>query len=74
MAKDKIEYDHRWGIKPTKGRNWASKDYIKYTTTYKVKDGSAVFDSFLDIFSFFKLILVAIIVGGIYFLLNWLGF
>lgn len=73
MAKDKIEYDHRLRIKPTKGRNWTSKDGIKYTTTYKVKDGSPAFDSFLDIFSFVKLILCAIIVGGIYFLLNWLG-
>lgn len=38
MAKDKIVYDHRWRLRPTKGRNWASYDYMKYTTTYKIKE------------------------------------
>ena len=37
MAKDKIVYDHRWRLIPTQGRNWASDDYIKYTTTHKIK-------------------------------------
>ncbi len=37
MAKDKIVYDHRWRLIPTQGRNWASVDYIKYTTTHKIK-------------------------------------
>jgi hypothetical protein len=73
MGKKNVQYDHSWRIAPQIGRNWTSKDYIKYTTTYKPKDGSSVFDSFLDIFTFFKLILCAIIVGCVYYLLIWLG-
>lgn len=37
MGKE-IKYDHEWQLKPNQGRNWASRDYLKYTITHKVLD------------------------------------
>ncbi len=32
---EKKKYNHFWRIKPEKGRNWSSRDYVKYTHTFK---------------------------------------
>lgn len=32
---EKKKYDHSWRIKPERGRNWRSRDYVKYTHTFK---------------------------------------
>lgn len=31
---EKKKYDHSWRIKPARGRNWTSRDYVKYTHTF----------------------------------------
>jgi hypothetical protein len=37
MGKE-VKYDHEWQLIPNQGRNWASRDYLKYTITHKVLD------------------------------------
>ena len=32
---EKKKYNHFWRIKPERGRNWTSRDYVKYTHTFK---------------------------------------
>lgn len=32
---EKKKYNHFWRIKPERGRNWTSRDYVQYTHTFK---------------------------------------
>ena len=38
---EKKKYNHFWRIKPERGRNWTSRDYVKYTHTFKELPKSA---------------------------------
>ena len=38
---EKKKYNHFWRIKPERGRNWSSRDYVKYTHTFKELPKSA---------------------------------